>query len=226
MITAPDIKKMVLDGGADLVGIASADRFGGAPAGYHPCDVLPSCKSVVVFAKKFLNGTLACGSTVPYTIIRDALTREMDEMAVRYCYELEAKGLTAIPTGSNGPTEWDAATGRVRNIISAKHCAVLAGLGRIGKNTLLITPEYGNMVWLSAILIDAELTADPVLADSPCPEGCTLCIDACPVGAVGEPAMKQTDCWNYAFGAENGGDFKIKCFKCRMVCPQCIKGID
>jgi epoxyqueuosine reductase len=224
MLTASDIKEMIQGHGANLVGIASVDRFEEAPKGYHPCDALPSCKSVVVFAKKFLNSTIASPSTVPYTIIRNMLSAELDLMAVRICYELEAQGITAVPTGTIGPTTYDTATGRLRNIVSAKHCAVLAGLGRIGKNTLLITPAYGNMVWLSVILADAEWEADPVLPGSPCPEGCTLCIDACPVHALGKPAMNQGDCWNYAFGAENGGDFMIKCFRCRTVCPQCFKG--
>ncbi|MDR0271819.1 MAG: hypothetical protein LBI27_00680 [Clostridiales bacterium] len=38
-----DTKKIAHDLGADLCGIASADRFGEAPEGFHPCDVLPSC---------------------------------------------------------------------------------------------------------------------------------------------------------------------------------------
>lgn len=222
MITANEIKKMLLESGADLCGIASSDRFDDAPKGFHPTDVLPSCKSVVVFAKKFLQGTLQCKSTIPYTIVRNILSDKMDKMAVQICTELENQGVIAIPTGTNGPTEFDKSTGRFRNIVSAKHCAVKAGLGRIGKNTLLITPKYGNMVWLSVILTDALLEADNVLEGSPCAAGCNLCVEVCPVKAVGNPELKQMDCWNYAFGEENGGDFRIKCFKCRAICPNCL----
>jgi epoxyqueuosine reductase len=222
MITANKIKRMILERGADLCGIASVDRFDEAPKGFHPQDVLPSCKSVVVFAKKFLMGTLQCKSTVPYTIIRNILSDQLDQLAVQICYELENRGVLAIPTGTIGPTEFDGATGRFRNIVSAKHCAVKAGLGRIGRNTLLVTPKYGNMVWLSLILTNAELKADPVLEGSPCPEGCRLCIDSCPVKALGNPAMNQRDCWDFAYGGENGSEFKIKCFKCREICPNCL----
>lgn len=222
MITARKIKKMILKSGADLCGVASVESFDEAPKGFHPCDVLPSCKSVVVFAKKFLNGTLQCKSTIPYTIVRNILSDRMDKMAVQICTELEGKGVTAVPTGTNGPTLFDESTKRYRNVVSAKHCAVKAGLGRIGKNTLLVTPQYGNMVWLSVMLVDIELESDRVLEGSPCPEGCNRCIEACPVKAVGEPEMNQLDCWNYAFGTESGGDFRIKCFKCRAVCPNCL----
>ena len=196
--------------------------FSEAPKGFHPNDVLPSCRSVVVFARKFLNGTLQCDTTVPYTIVRNILSNEMDRMAVRLCTEMEAMGVVAVPTGTIGPTEFDVLTGRLRNIVSAKHCAVKAGLGRIGKNTLLVTPKYGNMVWLSVILTDIPLEADDILEGSPCIEGCNLCVEVCPANAVGDPELNQMDCWNYAFGGENGGDFKIKCNKCRVICPNCL----
>ena len=42
--------------------------------------------------------------------------------------------------------------------ISLKHAAEIAGLGVIGKNYLLTNPQYGNLIWLSAILTNAELT--------------------------------------------------------------------
>ncbi|PKM49749.1 MAG: epoxyqueuosine reductase [Firmicutes bacterium HGW-Firmicutes-7] len=215
---------MILVSGADLCGIASVDRFDAAPEGFHPKDVLPSCQSVVVFAKKFLKGTLQSESTIPYTIVRNILSDKMDKMAVQICMDLEDKGIIAIPTGTNGPTVFDNTTGRFRNIVSAKHCAVQAGLGRIGRNTLLITPKYGNMVWLSVILVDVLLEADEVLEGNPCLEGCNLCVEICPSDAVGKPEMEQMKCWEYAFGEVDGGNFRIKCFKCREVCPYCFSG--
>lgn len=52
MIKASEIKKIVLDFGADLCGIASIDRFKNAPEGFRPTDLYPDTKSVIVFAKK------------------------------------------------------------------------------------------------------------------------------------------------------------------------------
>lgn len=54
------VKKIMFSLGADLCGIASIDRFADAPKGYHPLDVLPTCKSVISFACRFPAGTLAC----------------------------------------------------------------------------------------------------------------------------------------------------------------------
>ena len=47
-LTSDFIKSMVKDFGADLVGIASVDRFEGAPPGHGPLDLMPQSKSVVV----------------------------------------------------------------------------------------------------------------------------------------------------------------------------------
>lgn len=226
MIKSEQVKEMLLSRGADLCGIASVDRFSDAPEGYHPRDVLPDCRSVIVFAHRFLSGTIRCGSTVPYTIVRNVLSQEMDRIALEFCMDLEKRNITTIPTGTIGPTEMDTRTRRFRNIVSAKHCAQAAGLGVIGKNSLLITPQFGNMVWLSVILTEADLEPDPMIHSKLCPDSCRLCMDACPIHAISAEGVNQMDCWNYAFGAEDGGDFKIKCNRCRTICPHCLGDIN
>jgi epoxyqueuosine reductase len=139
------VKKIAAKLGANLCGIASIDRFTDAPQGFHPHDVLPECRSVIVLACQFLKSTLSAKSTIPYTDVRNKLSRKMDSLAISLSYKLESKDVLAIPINSVGPCEWDAKTNKSRGIISLKHAAVLAGLGQIGKNTLLINNEYGNM---------------------------------------------------------------------------------
>ena len=216
-----DVKKLLFDAGADLCGIASIDRFTEAPEGYHPTDALPECKSVIVFAKRFLAASLQCKTQIPYTIVRNMLSDHLDQMAVQICLELEKRNYAAVPTGTIGPAEIDEKTGRQRSIVSAKHCAELAGLGRIGKNTLLITPEYGNMVWLSVILTNMVLEPDPIYEKELCGKDCSLCIDICPVNALDSLEMNQGACWDYAFG-EKKGAWQLRCNRCRTICPKCL----
>ena len=216
------IKKIAYDLGADLCGIASIDRFEEAPEGFHPCDVLSQCKSVVVIAKAFPTGTVHCKTTVPYTITRNMLSDMLDKLSVQFCIEMERHGVAAVPAGTISHTQFDTKSNRFRGIVSAKHCAVAAGLGRIGRNTLVTTPEYGNMLWLSVVLTDIELEPDEILTGDPCPEGCSLCIDNCPVGALGDPEMNQRACLGHAFHTEQGQEFTFKCYKCRTICPNCF----
>ncbi len=222
MLNSRKVKHTAYELGADLCGIASIDRFGGAPEGFHPTDTLPSCKSVIVLAKKFSAASIFCATQIPYTVTRNILSDDLDVLAVRLCAALEDEGVAAVPTGTISPTLWDAKTNRSRNAVSAKHSAVAAGLGRIGKNTLLVTPEYGNMVWLTVALCEAELEPDDVLTGDPCPENCNVCVDSCPVHALGSPEMNQDACFEYAFKTEEGQPFIFKCNKCRTLCPNCL----
>lgn len=223
-VSSNDVKKVAYELGADLCGIASIDRFQEAPKGFHPTDVLPMCKSVIVFASHFLNSTLYAKSTIPYTTVRNELANRMNVLAVDISEYLEDKGVVAVPMNSIGPDEWDAETNKFRGIISLKHAAVQAGLGTMGKNTLLINDRYGNMIWLSAVFVSEELVSDPVVTYNGCIKSCKVCIESCPVSALDGISINQQLCKNNAFGEHNGGEWRIKCYICRKVCPN-FKGI-
>jgi epoxyqueuosine reductase len=59
-----------------------------------------------------------------------------------------------------------------------------AGIGFIGKNTNLITPDYGSWVFLAEVVTDLALTED--LPETSQCGSCRICIDACPTGALTE----------------------------------------
>lgn len=211
------IKTIVISLGADLCGIAGNDRFDDAPEGYHPCDVLPSCQSVISFACRFPAGVLACRSTVPYTRVRNSITAKMDAIALDLCIELDKNGVIAVPIPTN-ESQWDVRTERWRSIVSQKHIAQAAGLGTIGRNSLLITPQFGSMVWLGAVLTEAKLEPDAVM-EQIC-DGCNLCVDACPINALEKQEINQKTCWDYAFGDnKETKNWEISCHKCRDICP-------
>ena len=191
MIQAERVKEIMFSLGADLCGIASVDRFDDAPEGYHPLDVLPTCKSVISFGCRFPVGTLICKSAIPYTRVRNSITPKMDAIALDFCIEMEKNQIVCVPIPTN-ESKWDSNTGRKRSIVSQKHAAKAAGLGTIGRHSLLITPEFGSMLWLGTVLCEKEF----------------------------EPDEKQQSCWEFAFGDdEEEKVWKISCHKCRDICP-------
>jgi epoxyqueuosine reductase len=68
-----------------------------------------------------------------------------------------------------------------------REAAARAGVGFYGKNTMLITRRYGSWVVLGTLVTGVEIEATPPL-DLDC-GSCTLCIEACPTGALDEPGV-------------------------------------
>lgn len=211
------VKQLAIELGADLVGIAAADSFEDAPQGFRPGDVLPGCASVIVLASKFPGDALYSGPDV-YTAVRNQMVEKMDKMAVALSEEMQAMGISAHPVKS---IRSKSSEGRLRGPISLKHAAVLAGLGKIGKNTLLINNKRGNMLWLSAVLTSAPLTPDDIADYEVCSSSCSLCVNICPSNALGEALMEQQKCYKHAF-KRNSGQLQIECWECRKVCPSCF----
>lgn len=126
----------------------------------------------------------------------------------------------------------DKATGRYfvdSAPVMERQWAEIAGLGWMGKNTLLINPKIGSYFFLAEIISDIELVADDPIKDH-CGT-CTRCIDACPTQAIDEKGyvLKANQCISY-FTIESKSDipdrFKADiegwlfgCDICQQVCP-------
>ena len=105
--------------------------------------------------------------------------------------------------------------------------AVAAGLGWIGKNTLLINRKMGSWLFLGEILTDMDLMPDSFETDH-CGT-CTRCIDACPTQALTPYELKATQCISYwtleqksefsEYQKNNLGNHLAGCDICQEVCP-------
>lgn len=187
-----EVKALARAQGAHLVGVASVDRFEGAPKGHHPRDLLRRARSVVVIAHRFFQGVLECdrfgrGSDlipkeelweVQGTIFRfmyDTANMRLQMIAAQIAAFLEERGYASLPLPAGGQK---VGAGRYA-FFSHRHAAVAAGLGEFGLNNLLLTPEYGPRVRLNSVITTAELGPDPLCEGPICPgEECGLCLRA------------------------------------------------
>ena len=219
-MTSPEVKEILHSLGAELCGIASLNHFSDAPEGYHPLDVWPECRAVISFACRFPASALECTTPVVYTRVRNSITAKMDAIAIDLCVEMEKRGVRCVPIPTN-ESQWDGRTGRWRSIVSQKHAAQAAGLGTIGRHSLLITPELGSMVWLGCVLCGVELEADEL--QKPLCSDCGKCVEACPAKALDGDELAQQACWDHAFGDDPEKQvWCISCHACRDVCPFCL----
>jgi epoxyqueuosine reductase QueG len=125
----------------------------------------------------------------------------------------------ALPLPCDSPYEyWEEANSLGKGLISMKHAAVLCGIGTMGKNTLLLNRKYGNLLTIGAILTDLELASD-AFCDTICIEGCTKCLDACPVNAIENGMVNQKRCRTNTYGKTARGFATVDCNICRVVCP-------
>ncbi len=181
--------------GATAAGVAAvtdlrrAPSFALAAAGRGPADGRPGPAPVV-----WPGGAR---SVVVVTLAHSLSRPEMDWWQGR----VDPPGNRALAAVVSGLCGWVAAEFGVvashlpyhveRGGIYLKDAAVLAGLGRIGRNNLLVTPEYGPRVRLRALTLDVDLPSTGPSGFDPC-AGCPApCRSTCPQGAFraeGPPA--------------------------------------
>ena len=223
MSRSDDIKAVAGGLGVDLCGIAPAGRFEGAPRGFHPTDIYSECRSVLVFAKRLPREALRAESCVAYGHVNTVVNIEVDLLAVELSRRLEDEGVGAVPIPSDDPYEhWEPDRLHGRAILSLRHAGYLAGLGSLGRNTLLVNERFGNMIQIGAVLLDAELQGDPLAGYDVCPAECNLCIDACPVDALNGETVVQELCRPLACHRTERGFILKKCNMCRRVCPHAL----
>ncbi|WP_028776854.1 tRNA epoxyqueuosine(34) reductase QueG [Shimazuella kribbensis] len=111
--------------------------------------------------------------------------------------------------------------------LSDRAVAERAGIGWSGKNTAIITEEYGSWVYLGEMLVDVYIPADDPIEDG-CRD-CTLCMSACPTGALVEPGrLDAQSCIAYLTQTKKMipeqyrdkiGNRLYGCDTCQTVCP-------
>ncbi|NTW55948.1 MAG: tRNA epoxyqueuosine(34) reductase QueG [Chlorobiaceae bacterium] len=126
--------------------------------------------------------------------------------------------------------------GPVRTSVSVDSGPVLekawaehSGIGRTGKNTLLIVPSAGSYVFLGELFLDREIGTPKQPLPYPC-AGCNACIEHCPTGALVEPGkLDARKCISYLTielkreftpeEASSTGNNLFGCDRCQEVCP-------
>jgi epoxyqueuosine reductase len=216
-------------------GYAGEMKYLSDPRRQNPQSVIPEARSVIVCALNYnspfsrsTEATRKPDSEEPrgwisryawgsdyHEVLQEKLNTLLESLRTRFAGEFEARVY--------------ADTGPVQERILAKY----AGLGWLGKNTLLLNQKLGSFMFLGAVITSLDLEPTLDSADSPPPDlcgTCRRCIDACPTSAFVEPyVMDARRCIAYLTielrGSipeefrESMGAHVFGCDICQDVCP-------
>ena len=154
----------------------------------------------------------------------DIINARLDLIASRIASSLQRKGFQAFPIAASKRVD-DA---RICGAFSHKLSASLAGLGWIGKNCLLITPDKGPRVRWATVLTDAPLAATGQPIQERCGD-CQECVKICPVRGFTGKSFKPAESRAVRFDARKCDRYFSRmtekdpetavCGLCLYVCP-------
>ncbi len=183
-----------------------------------PRRILPECESILVVAANYLPNTQQSGGVAAYAVgddyhevLTDRLKQLVSSLEARVGREIKNRYYT-----DTGP-------------LLERELAQRAGLGWIGKNTCLISPEHGSYFFLAEVLLDLPLEPDQPIKTDHCGE-CTLCIEACPTNCIlPDRTLDASRCISYLTIELKGTiplelrplteDWMFGCDICQQVCP-------
>jgi epoxyqueuosine reductase len=210
MITAREVKDFAKMNGADLVGIASMDRFEGAPKQMDPRYIYPEARSMIVCAHRMPRGVFkgveegtfyASYSMMGYAGINFV---RMPMILWAVTNFLEDEGYDALPIANHFP--WSAISTDSGEMIKGwsrpvapdkpapdvfihfRIAAFLAGLGEFGYSKVFLTPEFGPRQRFGVIMTNAPLEADPLFEGKIC-DRCMACVRHCSGRAISTTEM-------------------------------------
>ena len=179
-LTAQQIKEKARELGADLVGIADGEKVDTSHITEHDGG------RVIVLATRVQAGSsriLKWNDRNKYYNDELSLTF-LEEVSLELVYWLEDAGYPAIivPPTHVDPWRYDGDPKKHQGtLISLPHAAVEAGLGTLGLNLQLLTPEFGPRVLLTAVLCSVDVECDRPMTRSAVPR-------ARSAGAASRPA--------------------------------------
>lgn len=147
----------------------------------HPRHVLPGVRSLLVLGKVYRTVEPAVPGAGQGRVSRYAWGRDYHQLIRQRLRDLARFHRRLTPGAS------------VRGVVDTaplleKEFARQAGLGWLGKNTLLLNRQHGSWFFLAALLTTAELAYDTPIEDEHCGT-CQACLEACPTGALVEPGV-------------------------------------
>ncbi len=210
-----NLKSFCLSNGASLFGAADVRELRGTFR-YLPGEILKRLDFAISLGFRLSNSIIEGIVDKPTRIYfhhYKQVNYFLDRLALKITAYVQEQGWEALPIPASQVVNREKQEGHV----SHKAIAAAAGLGWIGRNNLLVNPEFGSRVRYVTVLTDFPLAVDKPL-DRDCGQ-CRRCLDCCPAGAIKESpgdfdhlaCFKQLD------------SFRRTCSIGHHICGVCVK---
>jgi epoxyqueuosine reductase len=176
------LKRYVFEQGASLFGVADISGLGERHNTLSPetRQGLDRGVAVAFHLSDRIFEDLTHGPTRLYFFHYQRVNIFLDTMGLKITNFIQSLGWDALPIPASQVVDWE----KQQAHVSHKHVAVQAGIGWIGRNNLLVSPQFGSRLRLMTVLTDM-----PLKVDEPIPWGCgscQACIPACPSHSIKE----------------------------------------
>jgi len=214
--------------GVEILGVASVETAPSSELKKQALSLLPSAKSVAVLGKEVFKEVVAllgpsksAGEAEPGELFgphSDYVNSRLTKAVYDLAEVLRKEGYCCLPLPAAGcPTDQR----YLQAIFSYKRAAQLAGLGTIGKHSLLITPQYGPRVRLACLLTETPLEPSPAKGKDYCLD-CEACIRACPSQALQVPKPGEAYSMN-KFACRTYRQAGLTCSVCLKACMEVLE---
>jgi len=176
------LKDVALELGASLFGVCDLSRLKGKFLDLSPRVVkgLNRGISLAVRLSDKIIDSIEDRPTKLYYYHYRQINYFLDRIALGVAQFIQNRGWSALPIPSSQTIDWE----NQRGHLSHKEVAQQAGLGWIGRNNLLVNPDFGSRIRLVTVLADFPIPCDKTTEDG-CSE-CRDCLAVCPAGAIKE----------------------------------------
>jgi epoxyqueuosine reductase QueG len=210
--------------GAVLVGFAPVERWAErvmTDEAFFPRNIFPFTRTVIVMAVPIFIPVLDTTPSIVYSELYNTTNRLLDEMAYRLAVFINGRGCRAVSFPRDGYGDISVLVDNPQAAFSHVQAAFYAGLGSIGFNHTLLTPQYGPRVRLVSVLTDALIAPDSMMEESLC-TGCKMCRRCCPTSSFTDTGgsiadMDKHKCALYHKKLKE--EYRYPCGVCIKVCP-------
>lgn len=196
-MTKDEIRNLAKELGIDAVGFTTCARLDERlPESLRPSEISAHLPTFLVLARHIAVGISAAADGRAKQVASALVHRVLEEAAAELAYHLEEKDYLAVVLPSlimdfKSRTELSN-TPAGQGSLYLRLAAVAAGLGTLGLNTMLLTPQFGPRVYLCGMMTNLQLQPDEPMREELCLglEACGRCAAVCPADAIPRQARR------------------------------------